>query len=250
MHYVICDVHGHYDTLIKLVSKLPKDAKLVFVGDLIDRGPKSSEVVRFVREGNHRCVMGNHEGFMVEDLPCALNAYEKNKKINLYTPWLMSGGVATLSSYGLVQINDGVLTKMSYSKNTARLIRDDMEWMAKLPIYLKLDIDHPSGKPVVISHSCIGEVWQFHNDDKKQQTFREYALGNRKTPPKKMPIFNVFGHMPVEYGIEIKEHYVNVDTGCYSDEPEYGDLSAYCVETGEVMSVFRGVEDKMIIYME
>lgn len=34
-HYVIGDVHGHYDTLIALVAKLPRDARLVFVGDRI-----------------------------------------------------------------------------------------------------------------------------------------------------------------------------------------------------------------------
>ena len=36
--YIIGDVHGHYQTLLSLVAKLPQDAKLIFVGDLIDRG--------------------------------------------------------------------------------------------------------------------------------------------------------------------------------------------------------------------
>ena len=63
-HYVIGDVHGEYDALIKLVSKLPKDAKLIFVGDLVDRGSRSAEVVKFVRDGGHLCVMGNHEYMM------------------------------------------------------------------------------------------------------------------------------------------------------------------------------------------
>ncbi len=38
MTYIIGDVHGEYDTLLALVDKLPKDAKLIFVGDLVDRG--------------------------------------------------------------------------------------------------------------------------------------------------------------------------------------------------------------------
>ena len=41
-YYAIGDVHGEYETMIRLVEKLPKDAKLFFVGDLIDRGPDSS----------------------------------------------------------------------------------------------------------------------------------------------------------------------------------------------------------------
>ncbi|MDY0264258.1 MAG: metallophosphoesterase [Sulfurospirillum cavolei] len=43
MHYVIGDVHGHFDTLKALVAKLPTEATLVFVGDLVDRGRQSSE---------------------------------------------------------------------------------------------------------------------------------------------------------------------------------------------------------------
>jgi len=40
-HYIIGDVHGEYQTFLALVEKLPKDAKLVFAGDLIDRGSQS-----------------------------------------------------------------------------------------------------------------------------------------------------------------------------------------------------------------
>ena len=47
--YIIGDVHGCYNTLMELIAKLPKDAKLCFVGDLIDRGPNSKDVV----EGEH-----------------------------------------------------------------------------------------------------------------------------------------------------------------------------------------------------
>jgi len=37
-HYIIGDIHGEYQVLLKLIEKLPKDAKLIFVGDLIDKG--------------------------------------------------------------------------------------------------------------------------------------------------------------------------------------------------------------------
>jgi serine/threonine protein phosphatase 1 len=40
-HYVIGDVHGYYQTLMKLVEKLPENTTLVFVGDLIDMGMAS-----------------------------------------------------------------------------------------------------------------------------------------------------------------------------------------------------------------
>jgi serine/threonine protein phosphatase 1 len=50
--FAIGDIHGDLDALEKLLSNLPpldKDDTLVFVGDYIDRGPKSAEVVEFLR---------------------------------------------------------------------------------------------------------------------------------------------------------------------------------------------------------
>jgi len=44
-HYIIGDIHAEYKTLLALVEKLSKDAKLIFVGDLISRGSQGKEVV-------------------------------------------------------------------------------------------------------------------------------------------------------------------------------------------------------------
>ena len=67
----IGDVHGCLEELITLLSRLEYNSAcdtLVFVGDLVDRGPESVGVVRHVRElqAEHgqekvQCVMGNHE---------------------------------------------------------------------------------------------------------------------------------------------------------------------------------------------
>ena len=72
----IGDVHGQAPTLKALLDKLgwtrrnghlkPRGREhLVFVGDLIDRGPRNLQTVEIVRElveqGDATCVMGNHE---------------------------------------------------------------------------------------------------------------------------------------------------------------------------------------------
>ncbi|MCT7603919.1 metallophosphoesterase [Aliarcobacter butzleri] len=61
--YIIGDVHGCYKSLIALIDKLPnkEKSKICFVGDLVDRGMYSYEVVKFVMENNYDCVLGNHE---------------------------------------------------------------------------------------------------------------------------------------------------------------------------------------------
>lgn len=70
---VIGDVHGEFDALQQLLQHLGYDRlgnhaagrKLVFVGDLCDRGPDSPAVIECVRDmviaGNAICVLGNHE---------------------------------------------------------------------------------------------------------------------------------------------------------------------------------------------
>ena len=46
--WVIGDVHGEYEKLRSLLTKIPKDENVCFVGDLIDRGERSAEVVDLV----------------------------------------------------------------------------------------------------------------------------------------------------------------------------------------------------------
>lgn len=240
--YIIGDVHGHYDTLMILIDRLPKDAKLIFVGDLIDRGPKSAEVVQFVREGGHGCVMGNHEEMMVQYGMSFSKAYPKSTNPNFLHNWYTNGGDATLFSYGLIRYD--IKEGMECVENATGMARflDDLAWMKTLPLHIKLP--HTiQDKPVVITHASCAEVWHHHDNSDGQETFRDYALWHRNPPKEDTPIFNIYGHTPVEFGVEIQPHYVNVDTGCYLNRYGYSELSAYCVETGEVVSVNRRLEE-------
>ncbi|AFZ13556.1 metallophosphoesterase [Crinalium epipsammum PCC 9333] len=114
---VIGDVHGHYDGLMKLLEAVaPKpDDQVYFVGDLIDRGPHSAQVVEFVKKSPYHCLLGNHEQMLL--------AVFADGEINetALQGWLYSGGQATVNSYP----NGNVDPK-------------HIEWLRRLPTYLDL----------------------------------------------------------------------------------------------------------------
>lgn len=69
MHYVIGDVHGCFDEMMKLLKRIEAqdmNAIIYFLGDLIDRGPEVWKVLEWAMEnitvdGKYRSVRGNHE---------------------------------------------------------------------------------------------------------------------------------------------------------------------------------------------
>lgn len=128
MHYVIGDVHGHFDTLKALVAKLPTEATLVFVGDLVDRGKQSAQVVKFVKDGGHLCVMGNHEEMMGVYGFNIIQAYENDAPLPLHNVWFSNGGVATLLSYGLVQLKEGKPAKVENYREALKAFKEDIAW--------------------------------------------------------------------------------------------------------------------------
>ena len=64
--YAIGDIQGCHDELMQLLGRLhfkPDRDQLVFVGDLVNRGPQSLQVLRFVKSlgAGAQCVLGNHD---------------------------------------------------------------------------------------------------------------------------------------------------------------------------------------------
>lgn len=102
--YVVGDVHGMDGLLDDLLGQIERDlaqhpdaaATLVFVGDLIDRGPGSARVIErlrtYARAGVRTVfLLGNHEEVLLRIL---------GGESPLIGKWLQFGGAECLASYG------------------------------------------------------------------------------------------------------------------------------------------------------
>ncbi|QKF82187.1 metallophosphoesterase [Halarcobacter ebronensis] len=195
--YIIGDVHGCFKTLIALIKKLPKNARICFVGDLIDRGSNSSKVVDFVKKNNFDCVLGNHELFMIEDTPKIL----ENRDYMLESKWIQrAGGYSTLKSY-----------------NRIDKIQSDVEYFKNLPLFIEYkDIKTKDGRYLVVSHSSVEENWKFRDypiDSFEYEEFKHSTLFSRYKNYDNKEIYNVYGHTPTTEPI-IKEFRAQIDLGC------------------------------------
>lgn len=114
---VIGDVHGHYKGLMALLEAIAPSSEdqVYFLGDLIDRGPQSSQVVEFVKQSNYSCLLGNHEQMLLGILT------NTEKFSSIMQAWLYSGGQATLASY-----------------QAATIPQEHLDWFKTLPTYLDL----------------------------------------------------------------------------------------------------------------
>ena len=103
--YAIGDVHGRRDLVDDLLARIAEDiaerpvdsAALVFLGDLIDRGPDSAGVIErlhALRDYPARALflLGNHEEFLLRTLAAEPGVAED---------WLAFGGAACAESYGV-----------------------------------------------------------------------------------------------------------------------------------------------------
>lgn len=103
--YAVGDVHGCLDLARTLEARILRDGEetgagkslTLYLGDVIDRGPKSAHVLDLLTARSdtmeRRCLRGNHEQFMLDFLAEPRNALD----------WLDFGGTETLQSYGVYE---------------------------------------------------------------------------------------------------------------------------------------------------
>jgi len=209
---IIGDVHGQINTLKALIEQLPKGTKIVFVGDLIDRGINSKEVIQFIIDNNYDCVLGNHEQFMIDSIG-KITGNIAPKDI-----WFKAcnGGEETFASYYFDRKD-----RRYPSGFDTELYLEHIDFLKTLPLFKEYKFKGFDN--LVVSHSIIQPFWKKREVQEFTYTERTSILWNRIVTNENTfikgldkdygtNIYNVFGHT---YLFEpfIGEHVADIDCG-------------------------------------
>lgn len=202
----IGDLHGRHDLLMRLMPKLEafaQEGEVVFVGDLIDRGPHSAECLTQIRalcaQPAFLCLMGNHEKMMLDflDQPAERGAR-----------WLRYGGLQTLMSFGL----RGISERMSPPGliDAAARLRSAMEpgledWIRTLPR------QHQSGN-IHLVHAAADPKAPMAAQEDRVLLWGHPAF---ETTPRQDGQFVLHGHVIVDDACCVNGR-IAVDTGAYA----------------------------------
>nr|WP_256522340.1 metallophosphoesterase family protein [Halobacillus sp. A5] len=180
-YLVVSDIHGDiekFERVLKKAEYQPDKDQLILLGDYVDRGPDSREVVkkvkRLVEEDGAIALKGNHDDLFIR-------AKHESKAMEL---WKLNGASTTFQSY----------------KHHMEEVYHDQEWMRDhLDMYYETEhyiFVHAGLKPHIPlekqeEHTML---WTRHTDE----------IGLGKTV--------VHGHTPVEDVAYYRDH-IDIDTG-------------------------------------
>jgi serine/threonine protein phosphatase 1 len=211
--YAVGDVHGCFDLYRALEAQIVADIArlggiglLVVLGDTIDRGPKSAEMIDHLiappPPGLMRVVLrGNHEEMFLRFLQAPERA----------ASWLRHGGLETLASYGIdtAPFERGTLTPRRMQNVLETMVPPEhRQFLAALPDAFILP-------PFMFTHAGVDPA-----RSPEQQSARDLRWGANVSASAlddgAFPLKVVHGHTPCAGGTALIEPgRINLDTGAY-----------------------------------
>jgi bis(5'-nucleosyl)-tetraphosphatase (symmetrical) len=241
--YAIGDAQGCYQqvlALVKQVRTVSPDPTFIFVGDLVNRGPRSLDTLRFVCElGNSaKILLGNHDLHLLalahgirkhhrsDTLDEILDAPDRSQLLD----WLRRQPLARFED-GHLLVHAGVLPQWTVAQTLA--LADEVSSMLSGPDWLTFLRQMYGNTPAQWDDKLQGadrlrcivnaltRIRFCQNDGTMEFTSAE---GGASAPPGNMPWFDVpgrrtadtpvvFGHWST-LGLTIREKLIGLDTGC------------------------------------
>lgn len=241
MKYIaIGDIHGRRDLLQKLLQQIDEkypEHMLLFLGDYVDRGPDSYQVITKIKELCDRdqaiAVMGNHEAMMID--------YVHNGASVSDHIWLHNGGHKTMRSY------------MDATKQYSRsgFVRSFQQsghftWMKTLPLFYETDEIWASHAPIDLWTGKKGEYrtdaaalyWTY---EPMKALYME--PGNSFNHGKLAVCGHIHRLQDKVLTPRIYPQIVYADTGCGC--APWGPLTGVCIEDGIYINYIQAVPEEV-----
>jgi len=206
--YAIGDIHGEFFKLKALMDKLfiKKDDLIVFVGDYIDRGKYSFEVIDYLVElgKKHNCIFlkGNHEAMLTDYL---IGIYEET--------FIKNGGRKTMKSY----YRNGYNIQRSTPYLHRKLPKEHVKFFHNLRLYYETD-------DYIFVHAALWPQKNLALDKQPTDVIlweRNHFLNSKFDWGKKV----IFGHTAFGEPL-VMENKIGIDTGaCFNDVDGGGNLT-------------------------
>lgn len=244
--YAIGDVQGCRSQLEQLIKKLPKDGKIICVGDLVNRGPDSLGTLRLLKglqeAGRAECILGNHDLHLLarhagirgpkslDTLEPILKAPDRKELIH----WLRHRPMALYSGhdyFNTLFVHAGVLPQWDIAQTLE--LAHELEKVLRHKNYAQSLIEMYGNTPTAWSNQLKGAerlrviinaftrlrfcnakgVMEFESKEGAGNAPKGYMpwfeVPNRKTQDVKI----VFGHWST-LGLLKKTNVTGLDTGC------------------------------------
>lgn len=220
--YAVGDVHGRADLLDRLLAELAEDARarpvarvvVVFLGDYVDRGPESRQVVERLLAGPGEglagaewvCLKGNHEEYMLRFLT----------ETSVGPAWCLNGGLATVRSYAgpLAEGAEADMPGLQLALSRA-LPPAHLRFLSRLPLI------HQEGDYAFVHAGIRPGVALSDQDPADLLWIRDDFLFEASAFEKVV----VHGHTPTPIP-EVRPNRIGIDTGAYKS----GRLTALVLE--------------------
>lgn len=216
---VIGDIHGCYYTLIELYNKIIDKypgIKVYTVGDLVDRGNNSYQVIEFIKKNNIQFTAGNHDYMFYHFFKEPTSIFAKS--------WVFNGNEMTLDSY---------------DSNEASVF-EHIEFIKEAPLYYNLS-------DCFISHAGISSKYKSMNVDLEENIYTLFDLiksdynnergvlwtRDRLLNIGKIQVVGHTKHKDITYDEDSNAVYI--DTGaCVGNK-----LSAVVIENSQIITTFE-----------
>ncbi len=213
----IGDIHGCFDPFRELIERqidLRKEDRLILLGDYIDRGNNSREVIDYILDlqgkgYNIVCLTGNHEVMMLDSV---------NSEKSLYN-WYINGGYETLFSFGIESADELSARHLSFFKALSWYYSEGSF------IFVHAGFNDEIADPF---EDRVQMVWS------RRESYSNPVLGGKVI---------IHGHTPITISV-CRENVmsgnrvINIDTGCvYGGYGGYGHLTGIDINSRQLYSV-------------